>query len=481
MTIALPKATWNDFNYAGGFRLPEGKIDGAVSGGEIKQNRGAIGMGTTSDKMFIQGLVNSKYAWCEMNIPELNVETTFDKMNKATLSQDFAEIEANADDRGEHPKNRYMYCYVHKGQLIGHAVHNYDSHGKDKYMVWKVEDATNLSTSKVSGLFELDCAYLGSGWISEVPDEWKEAFGCNHVIGHAHNFSISHRASIGPTCYGIDLDQITADIVVEPIKTQEFLSYPFAKNKALYKTKYPDMIQSDLNWKDTDLVTYEDAGYNTKRKHDDVNWPNGPNAVSYPDQNPPLGNDIQPKLSRGAFGFIIPGTSTYAVFGQMFGHTYGSGYRINNDESVNNPKFIPPKPAHYSGPAPYVHKDRDSCLWFYDVNDLLDVKNGLKKPWDIIPYEYHVINYPNQNTKLYDRGNDVGNVFGGTYDKEKNRLYLGVRGYDNSKPLILAYDIDIDLVVKPPIDQSNVTLNELREQLNKIEENTDTILNIITD
>jgi len=44
-------------------------------------------------------------------------------------------------------------------------------------------------------------------------------------MGGGHNWSINGRASIGPTAFGVDLNQVTADVVSEPINTTAFMDY----------------------------------------------------------------------------------------------------------------------------------------------------------------------------------------------------------------------------------------------------------------
>jgi hypothetical protein len=67
----------------------------------------------------------------------------------------------------------------------------------------------------------------------------------------------------------------------------------------------------------------------------------------------------------------------------------------------------------YKGPhaPPYA-----TAVWFYDPNDLLAVKEGAKKPWEVRPY--HVAPLPGAFPS------DLGKLGGAAYDPRSGRLYV---------------------------------------------------------
>jgi hypothetical protein len=86
--------------------------------------------------------------------------------------------------------------------------------------------------------------------------------------------------------------------------------------------------------------------------------------------------------------------------------------------------------AHGEGPVCYKDDGPESCrgtggynappyrakVWAYDANDLLKVKNGTKKPWEISPYAIW--------TQNFSFNKDGVSISGGTYDPETRRLFL---------------------------------------------------------
>lgn len=431
--LNLPLATWADFSYAGGFRLPDKKQ--TVDGAEFKYrgNRGSIEVAQDRSKMFVgafrAGSGNGKPGWAQIAIPELDPNYNFADMPIAVSAQGLADV-WHTVSRPDGTKNRSMHCIEYGGMLIGTMVNNYDAGSVQTYFLWRVEDASNLTTAPIGGLYELEGEYHAAGWIVEVPNEWKALVGHDHLMGNAHNFSIAGRASIGPTFFGVDLSQVTATLPSEPIQTAEYMNYPRNRDKALFVTKYrADIEKLTGDWKTTDRVTYRDIHYNILIRSHATEFP--PSHADYPDQNPSvLGNDIWTVTTRAGIGFIIPGTRTYAVFGKAAGMNHGLGYRIKNDVDRET-----------SGPAPYVNTDRYNYHWFFDMRDIIDSKNGRIEPWDILPYSYGRITLPFERQPRGSSVEDAGHIFGGTFDPDNMRVYFAIRGFDRNKPLILTYDI----------------------------------------
>ena len=433
----LPHATWTNFKYVGSFRLPKGKALRDTYGGDFTGNRGGIGLHGT-DKMIVNGYLladsNNKPSIAEVIIPALDSSNTFEELPIAEMSQGFKNIYAIVDHHGE-AKDALMYCYDYNGLLIGDMINSYDANAIDTHFMWRSDNPNDIVNSNVEGLFELEGKYNASGWISPVPDEWQTELGYKHIMGNAHNFSISRRSSIGPSCFGIDLNQLVSNTVIEPIKTEAFMNYPHAEGRALFATAYPNLIEQ---------YGYRNVHYNIVIQDDPIKT--GLEHVSYPDQSAPLGNDIWAVGSRAAFGFIVPGTSTYAVLGHLTGAKYGVGYKIVDSAGTK-----------FSGYSPYIEDDWSHHIWLFDVNDFLEVKAGKKLPHEILPYDHHDIDTPwegiNNNSK--DRI-----LAGGTFDSVNNRLYLTVRGADNSKPIIMAYDLAVGAAVPelPPIEEPPVII-----------------------
>jgi len=116
----------------------------------------------------------------------------------------------------------------------------------------------------------------------------------------------------------------------------------------------------------------------------------------------PLADDLWTEGSRATYGFVVPNTRTYFTIGySAAGHNY----------------------------------------WLWDINDLIEVKNGNIASYDVLPYDYGIFDVPfDAQTKQ---------IGGGSYDANTGQLYLSLQKadtlqgtyYQNSNlPLILVYN-----------------------------------------
>jgi hypothetical protein len=127
-------------------------------------------------------------------------------------------------------------------------------------------------------------------------------------------------------------------------------------------------------------------------------------------------------LSRAIYGFIVPGTRTFAVFGSSGGIHSGIGYKITQDNG-----------NHCGGYCAYGSDDYYNYYWLFDIEEILDAV----EPYDIQPYAYGAWSVP------FDDNGDH-RIIGGTFDGGNGILYLSLSGagqvgeYDRP-PLIVAY------------------------------------------
>jgi hypothetical protein len=128
--------------------------------------------------------------------------------------------------------------------------------------------------------------------------------------------------------------------------------------------------------------------------------------------------------SQAFYGFIIPGTTYFLAVGKNSGLHSGVGYKIT--QSNGNV---------CGGPCSYDSSDKYNYYWLFDINDMLDAD----KPWLVKPVSFGKWSHP------YDK-NGAHGIIGGTYDDEKNILYLALSGagkigsYD-TPPLIISYKV----------------------------------------
>lgn len=450
----LPLASWKQFTYAGAFRLPQADM---ANTGRFYPCRGGISVSTQNPaSMFVQGfMANGNMAWGEVHIPEISPYVTSRKeLNVATSISGMLDVEGPVDTHGD-KKDRALHCYEYNGKLIGSLVQQYDANRDNRFFMWVADD------SGVHGLYELEGRYKASGWIGKTPDEWKEVFG-SYYIGNTSVFSIVGRASSGPSFYGLELSQFDGDIV-DPIRTTEYLCYDNSKRHGLHVTKYPELVeQYDRVGTDKHgepVQGYTNVHYNfVQTSNPDTPGPENlyyDQLKDYPDLKP-LGNDIWTIQSRVGVGFIIPGTRTYACIGSSAGHEHGLAYRIVNDHGYKS-----------NGPAAYVQDDTSQFYWLYDLNDLVKVKNGELASHEVLPYEYGPFTAPVTDITWYKGQEGRNPVIGGSFDPTKNRVYISLRSADGNKPVVVAYDINIDT------DKPELTLEErvsiLEDKVAKLE------------
>jgi len=141
-------------------------------------------------------------------------------------------------------------------------------------------------------------------------------------------------------------------------------------------------------------------------------------------------NNVWTHLSHARFGFIIPGTYTYATFGHSGGHGSGLGYKLNRGAEGDCPGYCSVDPS-----------DVYNYYWLWDMRDLFKVKSRRLRASDVRPYESGVFDIPFQTTK------HINPIGGGSYDADSGTLYLSVVNANNTlgqysnPPVIVAFKI----------------------------------------
>jgi len=149
--------------------------------------------------------------------------------------------------------------------------------------------------------------------------------------------------------------------------------------------------------------------------------------------NGALTNNIWTHKSRATYGFIIPNTRTYFTIGYSAGHESGVCYKtaqVNGCGGCNQ--------AECAGYCTYDPNDKYTYYWLWDVNDLVEVKNGTKASYNIQPYDYGIFDVPFSS--------ETSQIGGGSFDENTGQLYLSLQKADTEQgtyrnpPLILVYN-----------------------------------------
>jgi hypothetical protein len=122
-------------------------------------------------------------------------------------------------------------------------------------------------------------------------------------------------------------------------------------------------------------------------------------------------------------GLVFPeGTSSVLFFGS---HGIGPVWYGLATEGGRNDRYRTQKGPHA---PPYVYQ-----VWAYDVNELIAVKNGLKEPWGVRPYDTWSYDLPYPE--------DSKHIGGVAYDSSSQTIYLSQQFADQTLPVIHAFYI----------------------------------------
>lgn len=370
----LPLFSVDSMEYIGAFKIPQGTYGES----SIDYSEGHIAYNPENKSMYIVGQPNHQSIG-EFPIPDLVNSTDISKLNEAgSPIQGFSRVLNRASTSNTQSIDRIGGMAYVDGELIVNGYEYYDAPADNTHTTLIMRDANNLSGSAVDGYFELDGKAHTSGWISPVPNDWQQVVGGTHISGQC-GLAITTRLSVGPPAF---------------------------------------------SWTPADVPKSQSSGGIPTTKLLDFSLANPLNGDLY---NESLDNDIWTHLSRAIYGFIVPGTRTYATFGYSGGHEHGLGYKIEQDTG-----------NVCGGPCSYVAADNYNFYWLWDMNDLEKVKNGELNSYDVRPYAYGAIDVPFGNSG----GNKIG---GGTFDPETGTLYFSITHGDRSefslRPVIIAYNL----------------------------------------
>lgn len=406
--------TASDINYDGAFRLPTGSF-GTEYEDDLSNyaTKCIIGMNNTSGTgMFVTcaGEANQRRV-AEFSIPTLSTATDVSSLNLSSNVQNFADtiddLPLNTPDAGTSGGQPYdddqngisIYgLYEKDNNLLFHYSRYYDNaDGLSNVFLNETIgvniDASDISSSgNIRGAFEWDVAQLCCGWISPIPSGHQAALGGDHIAGFSNGTSrgILSRHSIGPSAFAFDIDDIINPVPANgaTIATVELMNFA-----------YPNALGiSDPTNIDNKLL--EAGRY--------IN-----NATEF------------------NYGFIVPDTDTYLVIGYQAGYNSGLSYKLRNDTTQTD----------WGDYDAVDASDYRNYYMMFDVNDLIDAKNGVIQPEDILPYESGTFSPQFGGSPAAG----IKKISGATFDPATGRLYMAIVYADDSQagsgdlPVIEAY------------------------------------------
>lgn len=377
---ALPRLAVAMLQYEGAFRLPADEF-GASS---LNYSEGPLVYNPARNSIFIVGH-NHQQALAEFAVPALVKSTTLAELNMASAPlQNFVTVLDRTSGGNPQALDVIGGLGLLDGQLVVNAYEYYDASTDNTHTTLIVRNSSELARSRVEGFY----AFAGgaghtSGWLSPIPPAWQTLLGGTHLTGQSSGMPIISRLSVGPSAFAFNARDLTNANVPNPIPTATLLDFSLA---------HP--------------------------LHDDL-------------ENNSRNNDLWTHLSRVTFGVIVPNTRTYATFGYSGGHKSGVCYKCTQSNGYECGGYCAPEA-----------KDYQQSFWFWDVNDLLKVKNGEIASHTVRPYAHGALPTPFENAE-----HQIG---GGSFDPTSNRLFFSIQKADTTQgqyanpPVIVVYRVRVD-------------------------------------
>lgn len=269
---------------------------------------------------------------------------------------------------------------VDNGKLIG-TQYAYYSGADTQTASHFVVDSLNLSTANVQGLYQVgSMARTVAGYMTPVPVEWQTALGAPYLTGQA-DLSIISTVSSGPAAFGFDPSQLNGPVTTS-IPTTPYLFYPLSNPLGSYV---------------------------------------GP------------ANPLQSGTTSVNGIVFVPGSRSVLFFGKTGTNYNGYGTPekygdLNSDGGT----------GEHALNGEYAYQ-----VWAYDANDFVAVKQGLKQPWEVRPYNTWNFDFP-----ISSGFKQIGGV---AFDPSSGRIYVSTMRLDHGAPYIQSPLVEVfQINLTPP-------------------------------
>jgi hypothetical protein len=319
----------------------------------------------------------------EVTIPPLVKSSRLAALNRAAFLQPFADATGGKIDRTPGPNSKIGGELVYQGRLLGTAYVYYDATDSQVVSHW-VRPSTSLA-GPARGLFQVGSLGAGmvSGFMATVPPEWSTLLGGPVLTGNCC-IPIISRTSFGPAAFAFDPASLGGG---GPVADVPLLYYPAA---------HPTIGPWNATWNPARGIFF--GGGTTIRG---VVFPAGTRSVLF------FGTQGVGKFCYGE------GTAKRGLAGKPTPD--GTTWCYDPDGSS--------KGTHA---YPYVPE-----VWAYDAADLLAVRRGLKKPWQVRPYATWAFHLPFGSSQ----------IGGAAYDAAHRLIYVSQQYGNASDPVIYAFSV----------------------------------------
>ncbi|HMR06669.1 MAG TPA: hypothetical protein PKA88_12850 [Polyangiaceae bacterium] len=373
----LPLLAVTDLEYQGALRLPSAEF--GVS--SLNFSEGPLVYNPKNDSIFIVGH-DHQQAIAEFKLPALKNSTTLSDLNMAAPPmQSFVTVldRVSANPQAiDQISGLALFDGPGGQELLVHAYEYYDAPADNTHTTLVLRDASDLAGSSVDGFYAFGGAAHAAGWVSPVPSVWQSLLGGTTITGASSGVPIIGRLSVGPSAFIFDPADVIGSATPGSVATTALLDFSLAK------------------------PLHDDLSNDTKT------------------------NDLWTHLSRANYGFVAPGTRSYVTLGSSGGHKTGVCYKCT------------PTGASQAcgGYCSNDTSDNSNYYWFWDVNDLVKVKDGQLDASAVRPHAHGEFATPFS-----------GEIGGGSFDPASGLLYLTLQGADTEQgqyanpPVVVAYKI----------------------------------------
>ena len=302
-----------------------------------------------------------------------------------------------------------MYYNRENNRLCMSVQEDYDvaPHSNDNLICY--DNPNDLTNSPVRGFFSVkaesgsdDQAQHAAGWFADVPVEHRTRVGGKTLFGGGGTASIIRRLPVGPTLFGGTLDGLGTGGHVQVTRFLDYDDETAEQLGAQYFVNQPNW-PSGYTW-------YELGHMNCDPFLPPETFYNCGQATTDSSLVVPWINNFWTIESYGVQGFIIPGTDTYAVIGQIGGIEGGVSYKGN--PAWNGGSNCP-------GACTVQVDDYNYKYCLFDLKDLGGLSVG-----QAFPYEHGTIPMLDRVTTMSGNRSIMMNA---TFDMHSGRLIILMR------------------------------------------------------
>jgi hypothetical protein len=378
--LSLPRVGSSNLSYRGAFLLPAQVSDRKT----FAYGGTALAYDSARRALFAVG-----HDWyqltAEVTTPRPVRSSRLRDLHRARFLQPFADATGGKIDATGGTGNKIGGQLVYQGRLYGSVYVYYDAAGTQVVSHW-ARPSTSLAGGGVKGLYRVSSPGAGfvSGFMAEVPPPWRGLVGGPALTGNCC-IPIISRTSFGPAAFAFDPARLGG--AARAVPGAPLVYYP---------QQHPSLGAWDGSWDPTKGVLF--GGGTTIR------------GVVFPGR------------SRSVLFFGTQGIGTFC---------YGEGTDQQSLAGSPTPDgttwcYDPDDSSKGTHAYPYVPE-----VWAYDAAQLVAVRKGRKRPWQVKPYATWQLRLPFGS----------GRIGGAAYDPGHGVIYVSQQYGNGPEPVIHVFKV----------------------------------------